>query len=55
MGFIFIHVGQVERDAHKVTLSGIVALIVVIIDDHLSTVVFSGGHVLEVIQVERVG
>ena len=52
---VFAHVSEVEGDADEVALSGVVALIVIVVNDHLSTVVLSGGHVLEVIQVKRVG
>ena len=55
LGLLFEHVGKVEADTDKVTLSGIVALIIIVVDDHIIAIVLSRSHVLEVIQVERVG
>ena len=54
-GFILRHVGKVEADTDEVTLSSVVALIVIIVDDHLVTIILSSCHVLEVVKVERVG
>ena len=54
-GLSFGHVGKVEADADEVTLGGVVALIIIVIDDHLVTVILGGSHVLEVVEVERVG
>ena len=51
----FSHVGKVEGDANEVTLGGIVALIIIVVDDHLVAVILSSCHVLEVVKVERVG
>ena len=53
-GLLLRKVGQVEGDADEVRLSGVVALIVVIIDDDVVTVILGRRDVLEVIQVERV-
>ena len=55
LGLLFEHVGKVEADTDKVTLSGIVALIIIVVDDHIVAIVLSRSHVLEVIQVEWVG
>ena len=55
LGFVLGEVGQVEADADKVGLRRVVALLLVIIDDHQVTLVLSGRDVLEVIEVERVG
>ena len=54
-GLIFGHVGKVEADADEITLGGVVALIIIVIDDHLVTVILSSSDVLEVVKVERVG
>ena len=53
-GLIFGHVGKVEADTDEIALSGVVALIVVIVDNHLVTIILSSCHVLEVVKVERV-
>lgn len=52
--FLLVHVGEVERDAHDVTLDGIIFLIVVIIDDVQVTILDACRHILEIIEVERV-
>ena len=54
-GLCFGHVGKVEADADKVTLGGVVAFIIIVIDDHLVTIWLSSCHVLEVVKIERVG
>ena len=53
-GLILRHVGKVEADTDEIALSGVVALIVVIVDNHLVTIILSSCHVLEVVKVERV-
>ena len=45
---------EVEGNSHEVTLLGIVALIVIIVNDHVVSVIFCGGNVLEIIQIEWV-
>ena len=52
---VLCEVGKVERYPHKVTLGSIIALIVVIIDDHIVAIIFRSRHILEVVKVERVG
>ena len=54
-GLLLFHEGEVEGDADEVALSSIVALFIVIVDDHVVAVVaLRGRHVLEVVQVEWV-
>ena len=53
--FLLGEVGQVEGYSDEVGLGSVVRLVCIVVDDHFVTVVFSGGHVLEVVQVERVG
>jgi len=48
-------VGQVEGDAHEVALCRIITLVGVIVDDHVVAIVLGRRHILEVVQVERVG
>ena len=55
LSFFLGEVGQVEADADKVRLRRVVALMLVIIDDHKVTLILSGCDVLEVIEVEWVG
>ena len=46
---VLCEVGKVERYPHKVTLGSIIALIVVIIDDHIVAIIFRSRHILEVV------
>lgn len=56
-GFSFFvgEIGEVEKDTHKVRLSRVISLFVIIVDDHFVTLIFSSRDVLEVVQVKRVG
>ena len=53
--FLLGQEGQVKGHTDEVTLSSIVALIIVIIDDHVIAIVLSCRHILEVVQVEWIG
>ena len=48
-------VGQVERHSDEVALRGVVTFIIIVINDHVITVVFRRSHILEVVKIERVG
>ena len=53
-GLVLGQVRQVECDSDKVTLRCIVALILIIIDNHIVTIVLRRRHILEVVEVERI-
>ena len=55
MSFFLVHVGQVQRNTHNIALGRVVTLFFVVVDDVEITVFLAGGHVLEVVEVERVG
>ena len=46
--------GQIEANADKVGLSGIVALLRVTVDDHLVAIFDRGGQILELLDVQRI-
>lgn len=52
--FVFRKVGQVEGDSDEITLGRIVPFILVIVNDHVVSVILSCCDILEVIQVERI-
>ena len=55
MSFLLIHVGQVESESDDVTLHGIVTLLFVVVNNELITVLNGGRHILEVVEVKRIG
>lgn len=55
LSLLLRHEGKVEADTDEVALSSVITLFIIIVDDNVFTIVFSCRHVLEVIQVERVG
>ena len=55
LGFILVHVGQVEGETDNIALYGVVAFIIIVINDVQVSVLEWGRNILEVIEVKRVG
>ena len=51
---LFCQVCEVESYTDEVTLSSVIAFILIVIDDHIVSVVFGCRHVLEVIEIEGI-
>ena len=51
---LLCQVCEIESDADEVTLGGVIAFILIVIDDHVIAVILSCRHVLEVIEIEGI-
>ena len=51
---LFCQVSEVESDTDEVTLCSVVAFIIIVVDDHIISVVLGCRHVLEVIEIEGI-
>ena len=52
---LLCQVCEIESDADEVTLGSVIAFILIVIDDHIISVILSCRHVLEVIEIEWIG